>query len=899
LKPPGGRASRAGARVRPGLGRLQLVAALVRQVLRLRYRIRVHGLGPIRRRGTRGILFLPTHPALIDPVILTTELLRDFQARPFADQGSVDLPGVRWFARQVGAFQIPSVAHQGTEALAAIEGTLQDSIQALRDGDNVILYPAGGILRSRFEVVGASSAVGTILKALPEVRVVLVKTRGLWGSGFSKVYGHDPDLRRILRRGLASLLASFVFLMPRRRVDLTFEEPQDLPRTADRMVLNSWLEARYNQDAPPALYVPYTPWEGGGPRELPEPSWGSGTGTVADVPTGTRRLVEDHLAEVTGVAGLRDSQELARDLGMDSLARAELLSWLQAEFGLPPGNTDSVRTVADVLLAACGEVASDPDVPVPPPPTRWFRQRGDAVLSLSSSVSTVPEAFLTAARRAPDRAALADASSGVKTYRDLVVGILALQPALRALPGQRVGLMMPASVAAGLAYLAVLFSGRTPVLFNWTVGRRTLVHGLELTGVQAVLTVRPLVAGLKQQGLDLAGVEEHFVYLEDLGSGLGRWARLWAWFRARLWWGSLEASAVPEVAAILFTSGSESLPKAVPLTHANFLVELRDILAMVGGSVSGRDRLLAILPPFHSFGLAANVILPLVAGIPTVYYPNPTEGPALARTLGAYRASVILSTPTFLAGMLRAARTDQLASLRLAVTGAEECPLRVYQLRDERCPQALLLEGYGITECAPVVSLNLPQDPRPNTLGRLLPSLEHALVSVETGQPVGPDVPGLLLLRGPTVFPGYLGDAPDPFVEHDGRRWYRTGDLVRRSSDGVFTFCGRLKRFVKVGGEMVSLPAVEGVLHRAFPGGGEGPSLAVVATPGERPELVMFTTLDLDRQQANDALRQAGLSALHNLRRVRRLEALPVLGTGKTDYRTLQARLDSVGDESS
>jgi len=452
--------------------------------------------------------------------------------------------------------------------------------------------------------------------------------------------------------------------------------------------------------------------------------------------------------------------------------------------------------------------------------------------------------------------------------------------------------MMPASVAAGLAYLAVLFSGRTPVLFNWTVGRRTLVHGLELTGVQAVLTVRPLVAGLKQQGLDLAGVEEHFVYLEDLGSGLGRWARLWAWFRARLWWGSLEASAVPEVAAILFTSGSESLPKAVPLTHTNILTELRDILSVVEKTVSGQDRLLAMLPPFHSFGLAGNVVLPLVAGLPAVYHPNPTEGPVLAQTLGAYRATVVLATPTFLTGVLRAATHEQASSLRLAVTGAEACPPRLYDLVAELCPEAIVLEGYGITECAPVVSLNLPEDPRPNTLGRLLASLEHALVSVETGEPVGDDVCGMLLLRGPTIFPGYLGEAPDPFVEHAGKRWYRTGDLVRQGSDGVFTFCGRLKRFVKMGGEMISLPAVEGVLQEAFPAGDDGPTLAVVATSGERPELVLFATGDVDRERANAALREAGLSALHNLRRVERVEAIPLLGTGKTDYRSLQARLD-------
>ncbi len=871
---------------------IQILTALVRLLLRLRYRIRVRHLERVRERGTRGILFLPTHPALIDPILLTTELMRDFQARPFADQDAIDLPGIRWFAARIRTFVVPSVARYGKDAFTGIEGALQESIQALRDGDNVILYPAGGTLRSRFEVVGGTSAVETILKALPDVRVVLVKTRGLWGSSFSLVYGREPDLKRILLRGLGQILASFVFFTPRRDVTLTFEEPAELPRSADRATLNAWLEAWYNDDTPPARYVPYTIWETGGPRDLPDPDWGGGRGSVEGVPAATRRIVETHLREVAGVTTLQDSQTLAQDLGMDSLSRAELLAWVEAEFGFQQGNADSVRTVADVLLAASGEAMARAEVWVDPPPPRWFEAEQERRLSISPNAKTLAHAFLAAARRAPHAAAVADTTSGVKSWRELVMGVLALRPSVQALPGERVGIMLPASVAACLAWLTVLFSGRTPVMFNWTVGTRSLLHGLDLTGTLAVLTARPLVLKLKQQGLDLSGVEERFVYMEDLAAGLGRSTKLGALLQSYLWWGSLESAELPEVAAILFTSGSESLPKAVPLTHTNILAELRDILSVVEKTVSGRDRLLAMLPPFHSFGLAGNVVLPLVTGLPAVYHPNPTEGPVLAQTLGSYRATVVLATPTFLTGVLRAATHEQASSLRLAVTGAEACPPRLYDLVAELCPEAIVLEGYGITECAPVVSLNLPEDPRPNTLGRLLASLEHALVSVETGEPVGDDVCGMLLLRGPTIFPGYLGEAPDPFVEHAGKRWYRTGDLVRRGSDGVFTFCGRLKRFVKMGGEMISLPAVEGVLQEAFPAGDDGPTLAVVATSGERPELVLFATGDVDRERANAALREAGLSALHNLRRVERVEAIPLLGTGKTDYRSLQARLD-------
>lgn len=872
---------------------MNTVRSTLLSLLRLRYDIHVHNLDAIKARGTKGVLFLPTHPALIDPVIVTALLMKDFSARPFADMNAIDVPGVRWFAKQVRTFAIPTVARYGKDATAKIEETLQESIQALRDGDNVILYPAGGTLRSRYEAVRGTSAVESILRELPDVRIVLVRTRGLWGSSFSLVSGRDPDVAGILKRGAGQLLASGLFFAPRRRVDITFEEPADFPRVADRTVVNPWLEAWYNIDAPPATYVPYTIWERGGVREIADPDWGGGRASADEVPAATRQIVETKLKELSGATTLRDSDLLAQGLGMDSLVRADLMVWLESEFGFPQGNTDSLRTVADVLLAASGEAMARTDDWVHPPAAHWFKAESDHKLKVPAGAKTIAEAFLAQASRAPGAAIVADVNSGVKRWNDLITGILALRPAVQALPGERVGIMMPATVAACLSYLTVMFAGRTPVMFNWTVGKRSLLHGIELTGTEKILTVKPLVTKLKQQGLDLEGVEERFVYLEDLGAALGKAEKVKAALQARLWWGALRGAKVSEVAAILFTSGSESLPKAVPLTHANILTQLNDVMKMVEGIVSGRDRLLAMLPPFHSFGLSGNMVMSLATGIPAVFHANPTEGPVLAQTLGAYKATIALATPTFLNGMLRAANKTQAASLRLAVTGAEECPPRLYDLVAERCPNAVVLEGYGITECSPVVAVNIPEDPRPNTIGRLLASLEHVVVDVETGQPVADEEQGMLLLHGPTIFPGYLGEAPDPFVEHAGKRWYRTGDLVTRAADGVFTFRGRLKRFVKLGGEMISLPAVESVLQKAFPReSNDGPTLAVVATSGERPELVLYATFDVERERANAALREAGLSALHNIRRVDRVEAIPVLGTGKTDYRSLQGWLD-------
>jgi acyl-CoA synthetase (AMP-forming)/AMP-acid ligase II len=464
-----------------------------------------------------------------------------------------------------------------------------------------------------------------------------------------------------------------------------------------------------------------------------------------------------------------------------------------------------------------------------------------------------------------------------------------LAPRLGRLPGRYVGIMLPASVGAGLFYLAALFAGKTPVMVNWTTGSRNLVHALDLLGVDKVVTARALVSKLGTLGIDLSALSGRFLLAEDLRAELTLTQKLVALVRSYVDWGPLRRAVPPEQAVVLFTSGSESLPKAVPLSHANILTNIRDTLRIV--RVEEPAVLVGMLPPFHSFGITITTVLPLCSGLRTVYHPNPTEAALLAQMVEAYQVTLLVGTPTFLHGIVRAAHGDQLTSLRFAVTGAEKCPDNVYQMLGERCRDAEILEGYGITECSPVVSANRPGEQVPGSIGTLLPSVEGVIVGVDSLRRVPVGTSGMLLVRGPSIFGGYLGHTGDsPFVEFEGRRWYRTGDLVRQADNGVIFFEGRLKRFVKLGGEMISLPAIEAVLLPRFASeSDEGPVIAVESIgASESPEIVLFATRPVEREQTNQWLREAGLSPLHNVRRVIRVETIPVLGTGKTDYRGLK-----------
>ena len=863
--------------------------ALGRALLALRYRIRTRGFAEVAGRGTGGILFLPNHPALIDPVIVAGLLHPRFKPASLADQDRIKGPGIGWIARSFGAKPLPDIAKYGEGCRPEVERTIRECALDLAEGRNILLYPGGHLMRGRCEDLGGNSAVATILAAAPGARVVLVRTRGLWGSSFSRAAGASPDFLKVAGRRILDVLASGLFFCPRREVTVELAEPADFPRAQGREAMNRAMEAYYNQDAPPALHVPHTPWEPGGRRELPEQPQARLQGDPGEVTPAVREQVLARLAEMTGKAGPDDGAQLARDLGMDSLMRLELQLWIEQEFGHHLGDPDSLASVGDALLAASGQGVDSGGAPLKPVPSAWFKP-----LELPAAVpagATLTEVFLNQAARGAGRVVLADQASGVRTYRDIITSIYALKPALEAIEGPYVGIMLPASVGASVLYLAVLFAGKTPVMVNWTTGVRNMLHGLDLLEVRKVLTVGRVVERIRAQGLDLDGIQDRFLLLEEVGAALSRPAKLMALLRAHGSWQALRRARVPETAVVLFTSGSENLPKAVPLTHGNLLANVRDVAREY--RFLDRARFIGFLPPFHSFGLTGTVLLPLCAGFQAVYHPVPTDGPALVRTIEAYRVTALVGTPTFLNGIVRVARDEQLASLGHVITGAEKCPDPLFAAISGRWPEMMILEGYGITECSPVVSANREARQRRGSIGTPMPSVVHAIVDQGLQARVEAGGMGMLLVRGPSIFGGYLGfTGPQPFVEFEGQSWYRTGDLVREE-DGMLVFAGRLQRFVKMGGEMVSLPAVEEVLAARCQGPDEdGPVLAVEACEtGNAVELVLFTTRGLDREAANAAIREAGLGPLSNIRRVVGLEAIPLLGTGKVDYRALKAML--------
>jgi long-chain-fatty-acid--[acyl-carrier-protein] ligase len=504
---------------------------------------------------------------------------------------------------------------------------------------------------------------------------------------------------------------------------------------------------------------------------------------------------------------------------------------------------------------------------------------------------TVAEAFVNRALACRRDVVCADDRSGILTYERLLVGALILSRRLAKLPAPNVGLLLPSSVGCDVALMAIYLAGKVPVVLNWTTGPAYLSHAAQTMNLSHIITSKLVVdrLGVKIEGPAL-------FFLEEFRATVGKLEQLTTLLRVRFLPESIRRQ-VPRPdpdspAVVLFTSGSEKAPKAVPLTHRNLFANQRSCFAFLG--VTRGNSVLGFLPPFHSFGLSLTGLVPLLTGVRVVRHPDPTDAAGLARKIGLYKPTLLLGTPTFMSYILERAEPGELASLRLVVVGAEKCPETVFDRFAEDAPNAKVLEGYGITECSPVVSVNPPDDNRPGTVGKPLPGVEACVIDLDTNAIVPPGQRGMLLIAGPTVFPGYIDyDGPSPFVQRDGKRWYMTGDLVEMDADGYIHFCGRLKRFIKSGGEMISLPALEEPFAQRYPPTKDGPRVAVegVELDGGGRRIVLFSTEPITLRVANEILLSEGFHGVMRLDEVHQVENLPVLGTGKTDYKVLRAQL--------
>ncbi|MCP5276776.1 MAG: AMP-binding protein [Thiobacillus sp.] len=482
------------------------------------------------------------------------------------------------------------------------------------------------------------------------------------------------------------------------------------------------------------------------------------------------------------------------------------------------------------------------------------------------------------------------------SYDKLIAAAFVLGTALskHAKQGEYVGLLLPSMVSTVAAFLGLHAHGRIPAMLNYTVGAGGMVSACETARISTVITSRRFLEAAKlSDAAKLLGERVKLVYLEDLAEGITLGDKLQGWLQARFAahfhranGGSLDPDSP---AVVLFTSGSEGTPKGVVLSHANLLANREQLAARV--AFSAQDIILNALPLFHSFGLTAGTLLPLFSGMKTFFYPSPLHYRIVPEMAYDVNATVLFGTNTFLAGYARFAHPYDFYSVRYVFAGAEKLQEETRRVWAEKFG-IRVFEGYGATETAPVLSANTPMEHVVGSVGRLMPGIRHQL------QPVpGVEEGGRLFVQGPNVMLGYLLHANPgvlvPAESEMGKGWYDTGDIVSMDEEGFIRIRGRAKRFAKIGGEMVSLAAVEELAAKAWPD--RLHAVVSLPDPAKGEQLVLVTDQpDARRAMLQQQARQAGMAELNVPKRILVVRQVPLLGTGKIDYTGVKALAEAV-----
>ena len=537
----------------------------------------------------------------------------------------------------------------------------------------------------------------------------------------------------------------------------------------------------------------------------------------------------------------------------------------------------------------------------PMPSTSAAHQVRQAIQNLASEATarrktpqdTLARRVVRSARRNWRHFAMADSTGRELTYgRMLTGGILVSRWIRRERPNdQMLGVLLPPTVAGALVNIGSTLAGRVPVNLNFTAGREAMAAAIEKCGIRTVISSRAFLAKAKLQP------PADTVFVEDILGKAGKWDQVLALLAARLLPARCFGKDGPDaLATVMFSSGSTGVPKGVMLSHYNLLANIEAInqLFQVGAS----DRIMGALPFFHSFGFTVTVWFPLIAGCGVVYHPNPMDAKTIGELTARYKATLLLATPTFCSTYTRKCAREDFATLRFVLVGAEKLREPVAAAFREKFGVELL-EGYGLTEMAPVAAVNAPDvqsgkekqtGTKPGSVGHPLPGVAVEIVDPVSYEPLPPNREGLLLVRGQNRMLGYLGQ-PERTAEvlHDG--WYVTGDIARIDDEGFLYITDRLSRFSKIAGEMVPHIRVEEALGTVL---GDAPC-AVTGIPDEqRGErlVALYVHAELSPAEVSQRLSATELPKLWLPKgeNVYRVTELPLLGTGKLDLRALKAR---------
>lgn len=887
-----------------------LIIFSLRIAIRLRYKVKYKGLREVfKKTGGNGILFLADITTELDPLLMLLGLFPALNIKTLISKDLYNLHWIKVLDLRLGAISVPPYLKVGgTYQATRIDQKIAEIREGLLQGEHYLVFPTGQLKITEFDQSGSKLAY-ELLKDNPGCKVMLIKIHGMKGSAFShRVLGLDFKPVESLWACFKTVLKNGIFFMPRRKVVIEFAPPpEDFPYQADKQAMNAYLQAYYNGPFDPGRYGMKAPVKGC--YLVPHFFWQKEVELKPHIPAKTEltladvsdEIKEDVLAEIAKlskkpVSTLSFEQNLFMDLELSSLDVTELLVFLEEKYS-KKADFEHLKTIEDVVLTAAGrvkkyvvakEVAVNAEL--------WAKDQSPRELGYPEA-DTIIETFLKICDRQGNALACADYSF-LMSYNRMKSLIVGLAKEFQALEGKNVGVLMASSQMMNIIVLALMLAHKVPVMINWTLGNRHLEEVIDKAEIKAILTMGfflkmityPLSPKVQSCLLSFEEIREAATTHEKRkGLNLTRES-------ADKILKHFHSSAVKgkDPAVILFTSGTEKSPKGVPLSSENLLSNQK--AAIQGLEFTKEDVVFGLLPSFHVFGFSITNILPLLYGVRVVYHANPLDMKAALDMIPRWKITIVCTTPTFLKVLLALGNKELFKNVRLFIVGAEKTPKELFQAVADLGTGAKLIEGYGITECSPIVTLNKLNE-EPNGVGYPLEGVELLIVDPESKKPLSQGQKGLILVHGPSVFYGYLGSEKDPFLHIHNKKWYVTGDLGFINAEGALQLSGRLTRSIKLGAEMISLAAVEEALESGFKDIAHDPKkplkLAVMGKENEQGamKLILCCNYELSLERANAILKEAGFSNLFRLEEVKLIDPFPVFATGKVNYPEVERAL--------
>ena len=845
-------------------------------------------------------LIFPSHVALMDPVIMFAFLWEKKKLSPVITESYYNIPVLKWFFKSVWAICIPDLTGDKSKELDT--SVIVKNIETTLENDhNILLYPQWALARQWFQsIVGKKTAFLISQQAPKDTKILTVNIRWLWWSRSSRAWtGKSPNLAVFILKALRFVIWNLFFFVPKRKVEVEIKDSTALLHKSEKKwidAFNQELEKIYNAKWEEKLNYLSGLFRCNTTKHHKEPEvieWSIKdlkriSFTWWDIPAEVLNKVSSIVKKIKPEFSWKIdlNTNLVLDCFFDSLDMAELKSTVQSAF--PESSNPpllDLKTVWDVAMMAIWKSATNEVLK----PCDWIAPNDGKVIyshikPILKSDSTILSLMKETLKVNKSTSFCYDSIFWVQSRKDFVIKAYLIADLLKKMPWDRIAIMLPSLSATSLLVVWCYLANKVPVMLNWTQSQEAFSHCIKSQNVQVVLTAKSFFQKIQTPWLK----KYNMTFFEDILKNISLAQKLKAVFKAKRF---KIPTNISKVAVVLFTSWSEALPKTVELTHENILNDILWTAWLVWLKMD--DVELCFLPPFHSFGFILWIAIPLITGVRIVFTPDPNDSKTIANLTEHTKTTFIASTPTFLNGIVQIAKDDQLKSLRFAVVWAEKCPKELFTRFSRKAPKATIIEWYWITECSPIIAVNpFKRNAKIKRWTVWLPILweKIRILDLDTNEQQVVNKEWMIYVNWLNIFEWYIDkDLEFPFVEIDGKKWYKTWDLWYLDKDGYLTISWRLKRFVKIAWEMISLPAIETVLSRKWKNADGTESLAIESEENDgKVRLTLFTTENVDLKEINSYLHDQWVTNLVSIDAIIKLEEIPMLWTWKVDHVTLK-----------